>query len=684
MTFVGTLLQKFLPPSLLLILKEKGAELFLESYDINCENPELIWDLSMRKELRQSITEHLDPIIANGSTILEDFSVDSMFSLQYERLQSEIYVGGVYVKYFLQEPLFNLRDPSGFLENLMNRWAQTIDSILQGKGSSNVDNETSFQLLTEACKILCKHSYLSVKLSPWGYMKRSVIYLHAVIGHNLMGCPLKEIIEFLHFTSSERVNVESIIDVCDTNGKNGIVDGIMKAIRAGNPHPETALMLDTLKIIIKDALGYGAEKSNAFPAVEYVEEFGSSPAPGKESVKNMKKLDGDDPLSMFLGGGSGEQMHSNQTRPSVASGRNQQTTTNFQSRGSLNKTKQLNTPTLHSGEPNHFQGSARRPMKTQPKRNLSNPLHQGEVMSQNRRSQPPGQYKHSTPTGRGVKPVRNQINNHTRNELNDPLSHHVSTRSANTNAQQTRRSHINQRSHSQVNHSSIQPANANIKPAMYQNNANINNDPYRSNPNGQHNLGNPQNQQYLHFQSSNNAIQTPNAQPRHSNLVIGGNVSQPMLTTYQPHPSPPVQGAHIMQQQQPQNSLLSNQRHTPPSNQTPYQMPQPPQQVHGEVQEPQIQEPKVDPNKVAEEKIKTSPGAPGCAKGRDALLSSILSCGFIEFLVKEVLVESSLVSVKESENVKVQAEEIMKLLMMDPGYGLKFQLILNELEYYPK
>lgn len=40
-----------------------------------------------------------------------EYSLPQGYSLQYSKLQGELYVGGVYVRLFLKNPRFPLRDP---------------------------------------------------------------------------------------------------------------------------------------------------------------------------------------------------------------------------------------------------------------------------------------------------------------------------------------------------------------------------------------------------------------------------------------------------------------------------------------------------------------------------------------------------------------------------------------------
>jgi len=94
--------------------------------------------------------------------------------------------------------------------------------------------------------------------------------------------------------------------------------------------------------------------------------------------------------------------------------------------------------------------------------------------------------------------------------------------------------------------------------------------------------------------------------------------------------------------------------------------------------------PPMEPNAVAEQRMKSVDGAPNSARGRNALLDSALKCCLAHFLVNDVLENSGLENVKDAGAVKVHSVELLQLLLKDPGYGMKFDLILNEIPNFAK
>merc|ERR1739844_432511 len=86
-----------------------------------------------------------------------------------------------------------------------------------------------------------------------------------------------------------------------------------------------------------------------------------------------------------------------------------------------------------------------------------------------------------------------------------------------------------------------------------------------------------------------------------------------------------------------------------------------------------------DPNAIADQRINQIDGSPNSAKGRRSLLDAALNCGLPQFLVDDVLENVTLDEVKNSGSVKFHTIQLLKLLLRDPGYGMKFQIILDGL-----
>ena len=92
----------------------------------------------------------------------------------------------------------------------------------------------------------------------------------------------------------------------------------------------------------------------------------------------------------------------------------------------------------------------------------------------------------------------------------------------------------------------------------------------------------------------------------------------------------------------------------------------------------------LDPEGEADQQTLSIDCSPGAAHGRVSLLQSALSCELAEFLVNEVLENMTLENVKDPASAKVHSIELLTMLTKDPGYGLKFQLVLNKIPAWQK
>ena len=281
---ISPLLYKFLPNALVSMLKDEGAEAMLRVFDKESELPDLIWDAEMRGELRKGVREILDDLMrmrdakAAGDACPSDddgdFTLPPTFSVRYPKLRDELYIGGTYVRLFLKEPSFKLRDPNWFLESLLLRWMQELNAFTGDRtnntssndGSTNDDETTGNELIssqadtleqiTSAAVCLCKlQPHLCNKLAEWGYIGKAIAFIHRAVALKLTGSPLLSAVRLLHVAASDRENIEAMASVGDAYGKGGLVDGILCAIDGDPLHKDTAFMIETLEKVFVAALG---------------------------------------------------------------------------------------------------------------------------------------------------------------------------------------------------------------------------------------------------------------------------------------------------------------------------------------------------------------------------------------------------------------------------------------------
>jgi len=131
-------------------------------FDSDQETPELIWNPVCRHELRAALTE-----LHNGLNGLRrragqagspggadgcGWTIPATFRVRYSSAEGELRVGGVYIRLFLKEPTFPLRDPKAFLEALLRRFCQEGEHIC-GMTSEDAEKIRAAQhAATEAAK----------------------------------------------------------------------------------------------------------------------------------------------------------------------------------------------------------------------------------------------------------------------------------------------------------------------------------------------------------------------------------------------------------------------------------------------------------------------------------------------------------------------------------------------------
>ncbi|GMH66879.1 hypothetical protein TrRE_jg7825 [Triparma retinervis] len=276
-TIAAPLIARFLPATLIVALKEATSG-FLSVFDGEAENPELIWDSELRGELRTGIGAILDGVFRKredeeGGVGGGKWDIDPGFSVKYTKLLDELFVGGVYVRLFLEEPTYNLRNPGGFLELLCKRWGEELDIITGGvvaaaaspaggaAGSQQLTaaKQDVLNLCTSAAVYLCKlRGPLCDKLAQWGTIQKAVTYVRQALGKGMIGTSLVSAVRILHVGCTRRANVEAV-----SHCANEFVGLMQQALcsmevhASGKKglHQDAAFMVEILLKVFTDALG---------------------------------------------------------------------------------------------------------------------------------------------------------------------------------------------------------------------------------------------------------------------------------------------------------------------------------------------------------------------------------------------------------------------------------------------
>ena len=285
----------------------------LKQFDAESDTPELIWDGSMRFELRKVIGENLDAFIEKrqqGVVEGENFSLNHEIRVSYENLNKELFVGGVYVSRFLKEPTFNLRDPTSFLEMLLKRWDHELGLYAKTPNSStgpssDLSGQDALQTLTSASVYLCRvKENLCEKLAQWGYMSRCLVFLESFLAKQVHDTPLLSVMRILHVAANRRPNIEALLVSGKNDSTHGIVTFTMQAIGKDSLHADSAFIVEMLKKVFLDALGktnledlQGLSRTKMPQQNQYsgtdgvvprIMDMAPSPAPSEERVSCMR------------------------------------------------------------------------------------------------------------------------------------------------------------------------------------------------------------------------------------------------------------------------------------------------------------------------------------------------------------------------------------------------------------
>lgn len=305
------ILHRFLPSTLTVVLKEEGADKMLTLFDGESDTPELIWDSSMRGELRTVVGGLLDKCMDERKTTgsgNEEFVLDATVRVEYKKLKDELFIGGVYISRFLKEPTFNLRDPTKFLEMLMQRWTHELQGWERQQISTSTAPQSEstalmkagvdiLQAVTNASVYICKvRTNLNDKLSQWGYMSRCLSFMETTLSDGLHGSPLLSIMRILHVACNSRPNIENLILSGKNDRSHGIVALTMRAIEVDELHMDAAFMLEMLKKLFELTLGDVKNAVKAESGFHRTYAMAPSPAPGDGPVSRKNRVARGNPL----------------------------------------------------------------------------------------------------------------------------------------------------------------------------------------------------------------------------------------------------------------------------------------------------------------------------------------------------------------------------------------------------
>lgn len=150
---ITLLLHRILPPGLVAVIQDGPGEVVLSALNQPSETPERLWTRGMRATVADEVG-HQTTILWRAQSERNSSSSSSVGGTQSvmdwmppdgwrvkhmssSGMTSRVgddtpYVGGVYVKLFLKDPQYPLRNPKGFLEGLLDSYINVVQSTTPG------------------------------------------------------------------------------------------------------------------------------------------------------------------------------------------------------------------------------------------------------------------------------------------------------------------------------------------------------------------------------------------------------------------------------------------------------------------------------------------------------------------------------------------------------------------------
>jgi DnaJ family protein C protein 13 len=203
-------LRRFLPEPVVVLLRSKAGNASLQVLDDVCETPEMIWTSQMQGELRAALTTlmHADSTDVDGAFQTPP-AISPDYTVHYQQLASELYVGGVYIRLFLKQPTFRLSNPVFFLEKLIEFWESSFNTQCPAAGGSSSDNADSravvlgsedfLSLITSSIVCVVKgEANVLDHLLGWGFGHTLCELLQRAVQSGRKGTPVTCVMRLLH------------------------------------------------------------------------------------------------------------------------------------------------------------------------------------------------------------------------------------------------------------------------------------------------------------------------------------------------------------------------------------------------------------------------------------------------------------------------------------------------------
>ncbi|KAI3814570.1 hypothetical protein L1987_14210 [Smallanthus sonchifolius] len=167
---VAITLARFFPDGLVSIIRDGPGEAVVNALEQTTETPELVWTPAMAASLAAQVaTMASDVYQEQMKGRVFDWDVPEQAASQQE-MRDEPQVGGIYVRLFLKDPKFPLRNPKKFLEGLLDQYLSSIAATHHDTHGPNP--ELPLLLSAALVSLLRVHPALADHVGYLGYVPK--------------------------------------------------------------------------------------------------------------------------------------------------------------------------------------------------------------------------------------------------------------------------------------------------------------------------------------------------------------------------------------------------------------------------------------------------------------------------------------------------------------------------------
>jgi DnaJ family protein C protein 13 len=171
---VAITVARFLPDGLVSAIRDGPGDAVVAALEQSSETPELVWSPAMAASLgAQLATMAADLYREQTKGKVVEWDLPESSSGQQDNVNEEPQVGGVYVRLFLKDPKFPLRNPKRFLEGLLDQYV-TAAAATHARGGSQVDPQLPLLLSAALVSLLRVQPLLADHVAHLGYVPKLV------------------------------------------------------------------------------------------------------------------------------------------------------------------------------------------------------------------------------------------------------------------------------------------------------------------------------------------------------------------------------------------------------------------------------------------------------------------------------------------------------------------------------